>query len=331
MVTLFAEPGSPPGADSRARAVEISGLNKSYGHRKVVDDLDLTVYSGEIVGLIGANGAGKTTTVEIVQGLRRADSGSVRVLGADSGRETRRVRRRIGSQLQDSALPDRMRVLEAVQLFAEPWALAPGPLLEKFGLEHRRKSAFGSMSGGEQQRLFLVLALLNRPRLVILDELTQGLDPAARREVWSAVTRLRSDGVTVLLVTHEVNEAEALCERVVVMRDGRKITEGTPSELVSRSAGAATAAFTWDEDADRLAADLRDLDRLAGVRRVRRRNGRIHVDGDAELIARLGAWLMSSGRPVPSDLCVAHPTLEQALIGLLGSSAPSADPTRQGR
>ncbi len=206
--------------------VTVRGLRKAYSTRIVVDSLDLDVRAGEVVGLLGANGAGKTTTVECIQGLRRADGGSLTVLGYDPGTQAAQLRPLIGSQLQDSALPDRLRVAEALRLFATSDARYGDELLEQFGLAARRRSPFSSLSGGERQRLFLVLALLNRPRLVILDELTQGLDPAARREVWAAVRRLHDAGTTVLLVTHEVDEAEALCDRVVVMRPAASSTRG---------------------------------------------------------------------------------------------------------
>ena len=233
--------------------------------------LDLDVGSGEVVGLIGANGAGKTTTVECLQGLRRPEAGHVRVLGLDPIRDADRLRPQIGSQLQSSALPDRLRVSEAIALFAGPEAADADGLLEQFGLAHRRRSAFAGMSGGERQRLFLVLALLNRPRLVILDELTQGLDPAARREVWSAIAQLRDVGTTVLLVTHELAEAEALCERVVAMRDGRVLDQGTPAELVARHGGGATVRFGMSPVTDvATAAALQELNRLPGVHAVTR-------------------------------------------------------------
>src|SRR5271168_2439333 len=228
----------------KTQVVTVRGLRKAYGDRVVVDGLDLDVPAGEIVGLIGANGAGKTTTVECIQGLRKPDAGTLRVLGYDPVTQAEKLRPLIGSQLQDSALPDRLRVAEAVALFGTARTRDGGELLEQFGLAQRRRSAFGSLSGGERQRLFLVLALLNRPRLVILDELTQGLDPAARREVWAAVRRLHDVGTTVLLVTHEMDEAEALCDRVVVMRAGRVVDTGTPAELVDRHAATATVQFT---------------------------------------------------------------------------------------
>ncbi|WP_134323356.1 ABC transporter ATP-binding protein [Cumulibacter soli] len=302
--------------------VDISGLTKSYGGRVVVDHLDLQVRRGEVLGLIGANGAGKTTTVEIIQGLRRADSGRISVFGMDPIKDADRIRPHIGSQLQSSALPDRMRVGEAVRLFADTGAADANQLLEEFGLAHRVKYAFGGMSGGEQQRLFLVLALLNRPRLVILDELTQGLDPSARRNVWEAVKRLRTGGTTVLLVTHELGEAEELCERVVAMRDGTVLAEGSPADLLARFSDAATVSFTWRRDGDTaLARDLNDLNGLPGLSGVRREDDRIFLRGDAELVAHAGAWLVATGAQIPHDLRVDRPGLEDALLTLLDQPA----------
>jgi len=167
--------------------VRVRGLSKMYGGRLAVDSLDLDIDAGEVVGLIGANGAGKTTTVECLQGLRRPNAGTISVLGLDPLRDADRLRPIVGSQLQSSGLPDRLRVSEAIELFSTRRARDADGLIDRFGLGPRLRSAFGTMSGGEQQRLFLVLALLNQPRLVILDELTQGLDPAARREVWASV------------------------------------------------------------------------------------------------------------------------------------------------
>ncbi len=304
--------------------VTVRGLTKSYGGRKVVDTFDLDVRPGEVVGLIGANGAGKTTTVECLQGLRRPDAGHVRVLGLDPVRDADRLRPQLGSQLQNSGLPDRLRVSEATALFAGPRATDADRLLEQFGLAHRRRSPFAGLSGGERQRLFLVLALLNQPRLVILDELTQGLDPAARREVWSAVTRLRDAGTTVLLVTHELDEAEALCERVVAMRDGRVLDQGTPAELVARHAVEATVRFGIAPMADVVtAAALQELGRLPGVHAVTRERDQVAIRGSREVIAHVGAWLVARREPIPGDLRVEVPGLEAALLTLLDQSDPT--------
>jgi ABC-2 type transport system ATP-binding protein len=298
--------------------VSVRGLRKAYGDRVVVDGLDLDVPAGKIVGLIGANGAGKTTTVECIQGLRRPDAGQLRVLGYDPVTQATALRPLIGSQLQDSGLPDRLRVGEAVTLFSS----SPGPdLLDQFGLGQRRRSAFASLSGGERQRLFLVLALLNRPRLVILDELTQNLDPAARRSVWAAIKQLNADGTTVLLVTHEMDEAEALCDRVVVMRDGRVLDSGAPAELVNRHAAmGCRLAFSVPDYLP--AAMLDQVGRLEGVRSVSRSGSRVEVHSSRPGIAYVSAALVGWDQ-VPADLTVQVPTLEDALLGLLsGSSAP---------
>ncbi len=308
---------------SEPEVVMVRGLRKNYGGRAVVDGLDLDVSAGEIVGLIGANGAGKTTTVECLQGLRRPEAGFLRILGFDPVTQRDRVRALIGSQLQSSALPDRLRVEEAVRLFSGGEG---GDLLEQFGLADRRRSAFASLSGGERQRLFLVLALVNHPRLVILDELTQGLDPSARRNVWSAIDQLRAGGTAVLLVSHELDEAERLCDRVVAMRAGRALDSGSPAALVDRHGRSATVAFTLAEDRPgSVTAD--ELRRLPGVAQVGRTGGHLTVAGDRTAIAHVGAALVRSGW-VPPDLSVRIPTLEDALIGLLEQAdrVPSVAP-----
>jgi ABC-2 type transport system ATP-binding protein len=304
------------GAMRNTDVVTVRGLRKAYGNRVVVDGLDLDVSASEIVGLIGANGAGKTTTVECIQGLRKPDAGLLRVLGHDPVTQADQLRPLIGSQLQDSGLPDRLRVAEAVALLRSGRSGHGGDggeLLERFGLGARRQSAFGSLSGGERQRLFLVLALLNRPRLVILDELTQNLDPAARRNVWAAVRQLHADGTTVLLVTHEMDEAEALCDRVVVMREGRVLDAGAPADLVDRHAATATIRFSLPDPPPPLLDEVRRLD---GVWSVDQNGPRVAVRGSRRSIAHVGAVLVR-WESVPADLNVHIPTLEDALLGLL--------------
>jgi ABC-2 type transport system ATP-binding protein len=297
---------------SETDVVSVRGLRKAYGNRLVVDGLDLDVHAGEIVGLIGANGAGKTTTVECIQGLRRPDAGTLRVLGFDPITQADKLRRLIGSQLQDSGLPDRLRVGEAVELFSTSPARPADELLDQFGLIERRRSAFASLSGGERQRLFLVLALLNRPRLVILDELTQGLDPAARRSVWAAVQQLHDAGTTVLLVTHELDEAEVLA--------GRVLDAGPPADLVDRHGRCATVHFSVP---DMIAGALLDqLQRLEGVRRIEQAGERVEVHGDRPIIARVGAVLVAADY-LPADLRVVMPDLEDALLGLLDGDTPA--------
>ncbi|MFT4136357.1 ABC transporter ATP-binding protein [Microbacterium sp.] len=314
---------APRDADA---VVSVRGLSKSYGGKLVLDSFDMDIQAGEVVGLIGANGAGKTTAVECIQGLRRQDAGTIRVFDLDPTREAQRVRSQIGSQLQDSGLPDRMRVSEAVALFAGPDATNPATLMEQFGIAHRARAPFAGLSGGERQRLFLVLALLNRPRLVILDELTQGLDPAARRGVWAAVEQLRQTGVTVLLVTHELSEAEALCDRVIAMRAGRVLDQGRPAELIDRHAGQAIIRFTLPASDDHAAAAaLQQLNRMPEVQSVTRAGSTITVRGSRIVIAHVGAWLTARPDPIPTDLDVHIPDLESALLTLL--TDPSGDTT----
>lgn len=304
-------------------AVTVRGLRKAYEGRPVLDGVDFHVGHGEIVGLIGANGAGKTTAVECLQGLRRPDAGALRVLGYDRTTEIDKIRPLLGSQLQDSGLPDRLRVSEALDLFATRRAVDGGSLLERFGLSHVRRSAFSALSGGERQRLFLVLALLNRPRLVILDELTQGLDAAGRRNVWEAIHEARDLGTTVLLVTHYLDEAEVLCDRVVAMRAGRVLDQGTPAEMVARHAPGATMSFPR-RDAEPGAGDLiAELRRLPGVASVAVGGDRVEIQGDRSSVAHVGAALVQRGH-VPDDLHVAMPDLEAALLRLLSSQDDEA-------
>jgi ABC-2 type transport system ATP-binding protein len=292
--------------------VVVRGLRKVYGDRVAVDGLDLDIADGEILGLLGANGAGKTTAVECIQGLRVADSGLIRVLGLDPMRDRRALRPLLGVQLQDSALPERLRVDEAIDLFARRRVAAIDALVDAFGLTAHRRQPFASLSGGQRQRLFLVLALLNQPRLVVLDELTQGLDPSARRDVWDAVRALRAAGTTVLLVTHYMDEAEALCDRVAVMRAGRLVDTGTPRALVDRHARWATMRFTSPVPT-RAGEQLRHV---GGVHAVTIDGDTVEVHGDRTMVAHVGAELVRVGR-VPDDLWVKVPDLEDAVIGLL--------------
>ena len=227
---------------SMVAILEVERLTKRYGDVVAVDGVDLAVASGEIFGVLGLNGAGKTTLVECAQGLRHPDAGSVRLLGRDPGRERSALAERVGSQLQDSNLPERMRVSEAVRLFAD--RRISRDAVSEWGLDQVWSQSFGSLSGGQRQRLFIALALLNDPEVVFLDELTQGLDPSARRIVWDLVKRIRDRGTTVVLVTHFIEEAEVLCDRVVVMRDGRLVAHGSPADLVARHGPGVGMSFT---------------------------------------------------------------------------------------
>jgi ABC-2 type transport system ATP-binding protein len=219
--------------DAVPAVVDVRGLRKQYGDRVAVDGIDLEVHRGEVLGVLGPNGAGKTTTVECIAGLRTPDGGTVRVLGLDPATDPQAVRQRVGVQLQAATLPSRMRVHEAMAVFAAayPRTADPEALLRDWGLAEHRRQEFSRLSGGQRQRLFIALALLGEPEVVVLDELTTGLDPAARRDTWALVRSLRARGTTVLLVTHAMDEAEALCDRVVVIADGRVVATGTPEDV----------------------------------------------------------------------------------------------------
>jgi ABC-2 type transport system ATP-binding protein len=214
--------------------VSVRDLRKSYGATRAVDGVSFDVRGGEVFGIVGPNGAGKTTTVECLIGLREPDGGSVRVLGLDPRVDARELRLRSGVQLQEAALPEGIKVWEALALFA---SLYPRPaewreLLRDWGLEEKRNARFSSLSGGQRQRLFVALALVNRPDIVFLDELTSGLDPQARRASWDMVDGLRERGTTVVLVTHAMEEAEALCDRVAIIDHGRVVALDTPRRLI---------------------------------------------------------------------------------------------------
>jgi ABC-2 type transport system ATP-binding protein len=218
--------------------IEVHNLRKTYGTTIAIDDISFYVNEGEIYGLLGPNGAGKTTTVECLQSLRQPDSGTIRVLGLDPHTQAQELRRRIGSQLQESALPDRIRVWEALDLFASvtPDALDWRVLLEQWGLAEKRKASFSSLSGGQRQRLFIALALVNNPSVVFLDEMTTGLDPAARHVAWDLIHAIRGRGTTVVLVTHFMDEAERLCDRVAIVDRGSIIASDTPQGLITEHA-----------------------------------------------------------------------------------------------
>ena len=214
--------------------VQVIGLRKCYGTTVAVDEVSFEVHEGEIFGMVGPNGAGKTTTIECLEGLRKPDQGTLRVLGIDPQQESRSLRERTGMQLQSSNLPDRMKVWEALDLYSSfyPKSADWQELLVQLGLEEKRNAAFAKLSGGQKQRLFIALALLPDPQLVFLDELTTGLDPQARHVIWDLVRDVRSKGKTVLLTTHYMEEAEQLCDRVAILDHGRIVALDTPHNLV---------------------------------------------------------------------------------------------------
>jgi ABC-2 type transport system ATP-binding protein len=303
--------------------IEVDNLRKRYGAHVAVEDVSFQVHQGEIFGLLGRNGAGKTTTVECLQGLRRADGGRVRVLGLDPQRQTQQLRRRIGCQLQEAALPDRLKVWEALDLFASLASAATDwqVLMDQWGLTDKRTAAFSGLSGGQRQRLFVALALVNDPEVVFLDELTQGLDPAARRVAWGLIAAIRERGATVVLVTHYMDEAEQLCDRIAVVDGGRVVATDTPQGLISRFGGPIKITFTPDGH------DVGFLEDVAHVQAVRRRGDRIEAEGTGPVLALVAAELVARGL-VPHDLRVEQPTLEDVFLRLTGEQAHQREEAR---
>lgn len=293
--------------------IRVEELRKSYGSTVAVDGVSFEVGRGEIFGVVGPNGAGKTTTVECLIGLRSPDSGAVSVLGLDPLRRERELRRRVGVQLQQAALPDRMKVREALELYASFYrgAVKWGVLLEQWGLEEKRNTYFSDLSGGQRQRLFVALALLNDPEVVFLDEITSGLDPQARRATWDLVRDVRERGKTVVLVTHFMDEAEMLCDRVAVIDRGRVVALDSPQRIVRGLGLSSSVSFT----APRF--DPESLRGSPGVSRVVREGERITVYGDETLLLEVASALAEEGI-VPHDLRARQPTLEDAFLALTG-------------
>jgi ABC-2 type transport system ATP-binding protein len=219
--------------------VQVEGLRKTYRATIAVDEVSFEVHENEIFGMVGPNGAGKTTTIECLEGLRKPDRGIIHVLGVNPQQESQILREHTGMQLQQSNLPDRMKVWEALDLYASFYHKAADwrVLLAQLGLEEKRNTPFAKLSGGQKQRLFIALALLPNPQLVFLDELTTGLDPQARHAIWDLVREVRSKGKTVILTTHFMEEAERLCDRVAILDHGRIVALDMPSELI-RNLGA---------------------------------------------------------------------------------------------
>ena len=217
--------------------ISVRNLTKSFGHRRVVDGLSFDVAKGEVFALLGHNGAGKSTTIDLILGLKAPDAGSASILGMQAAQNRKQVFDRVGVQLQHTQYQSAITVEEACIEYA---SLYPDPadyprLLTQFGLGSLRKSLVAKLSGGERQKLSVVLALIGRPEVVFLDELTTGLDVVARREVWKTLRQLKSQGLTIFLTTHYMEEAEALCDRVLIIKSGRKVIEGTIRDVIAAS------------------------------------------------------------------------------------------------
>jgi ABC-2 type transport system ATP-binding protein len=301
---------------SAAPAVTVQHIVKKYGRLVAVNDVSLSIHEGEIFGIIGPNGAGKTTTVECISGLRAPDSGSISVYGLSPRKDRNRIREFVGVQLQESALPPRLRVGEAVRLFASFYSnpLDPDPLLESLGIKQFENSSFKNLSGGQKQRLSIALALVGNPRLAILDELTTGLDPEARRETWGLIERMRDRGVTVILVTHFMDEAEKLCDRLALVDHGTVIALDTP-EAIAAKAGGSRVRFVPSQPVDE-----QTLRAIPGVNEIERKERYVTVTGTGDLAGSLINALAAIGVRV-SELDARTGNLEDAFIKLTRDDA----------
>ena len=297
----------------------VSNLLKRYGNVVALNGISFTVAAGGIFGLLGKNGAGKTTAIESVIGLRDADSGDIHVCGLDARTQRKQIRRLIGVQLQSTALQDKITPREALELFAsfysEP-AQIPA-LIERFGLSEKADAHFDTLSGGQRQRLALALAFVNQPRVLFLDEPTAGLDAQSRRELQEMIRQIRGEGRTVLLSTHDLDEAEALCDKIAIIDRGRIIAAGTPKELIAASGGLGRIEFRTTSPVD---AEL--LSRLAAVRQVEAcgQGWRVQSENVASTLAALAGELQSRANGL-LDLQIKQASLEDVFIGLTGAPA----------
>jgi ABC-2 type transport system ATP-binding protein len=294
--------------------VRVTGLRKRYGAIEALRGVDFTLQAGEIFGLLGPNGAGKTSTLECVLGLREPDAGTVEICGLDALRFPREVKRKIGVALQSTALQDKITPREALNLFG---AFYPEPeptlrLLERFDLVAKADAAFETLSGGQRQRLALALAFVHRPEVVILDEPSTGLDPQARHELHAEIRRMKRDGYTVLLSTHQLDEAAALCDRVAIIDQGRIVATGTPHELVATAASGQAVRFTASQPIDPEA-----LNRIPGLRALRCEGLSVYFETDeaAPVVTALMVLLAAQGATL-WELEVKRSSLEDVFLKL---------------
>ena len=298
--------------------VQVEGLRKVYGATVALDEVSFDVTEGEIFGMVGPNGAGKTTTIECLEGLRKPDSGTVRVLGVDPQREGQTLCLRVGMQLQQSNLPERMKVWEALDLYTSfyPKAVDWKELLVQLGLEEKRNAPFSKLSGGQKQRLFIALALLPDPQLIFLDELTTGLDPQARHAIWDLVRDVRARGKTVILSTHFMEEAEKLCDRVAILDLGRIVALDTPAALIHSLEAEQRVIFSLDGS---LPPALEKALSMAGRLEVQGEQVTIHGKNGRKvpLVSEVVSLLTEQGINF-RDLRTEQPTLEDVFLSLTG-------------
>ncbi len=296
--------------------LQVDNLVKHYGDVQAVRGVSFSVEEGEVFGLLGPNGAGKTTTVEILEGLRNPDGGSVRVCGFDPQVSSRELKHEIGASLQSTSLPDKLRVMEALRLFAGFYKRRRDPeeLLKRFGLEEKRNTYYSKLSGGQKQRLALAMALVNDPKVLFFDEPTAGLDPQVRREIYDIIEELRREKKTILMTTHYIEEAERLCDRVAIIDHGNVIALGSPKELKQRSADKTRLEVRLARPESDSA--LRNLDGVADCHVV---DGGyvLHTQRPPQTIVSLVKHLEAEGNELAS-LEISSPSLEDVFIELTG-------------
>jgi ABC-2 type transport system ATP-binding protein len=307
--------------------IHVSNIRKTYGSTVAVDDVSFDVRQGEIFGLIGPNGAGKTTTMECVEGLRTPDRGTISVLSLSPARDARALQHRVGVQLQQAQLQKRIKVWEAVDLWAAlyPRAVNGEALLERLGLTDKRNAWFMTLSGGQKQRLFIALALIHDPEVVLLDELTTGLDPQARRAIWEMVRGIRDRGKTVLLTTHLMEEAERLCDRVAIIERGRVIDVGTPAGLVRKYCPEqAVVLVTHDPSAREHFARIPGVDAVTAgpvpSDRPESQDGRYTIRGRGDDVVSDVIQCLSEHRIKVTEFRTELPNLEDVFLKLTGHS-----------
>ena len=323
MVTLeSAAAGSlaeAPAARGGRPAVEVAHLRKTYGSLVAVDDVSFTVAEGEIFGILGPNGAGKTTAIECAIGLRRPDAGTIRLLGLDPHADAGKVHEIVGVQLQSGALPAKLRVGEILEEYRSFYRYPAdvAELLDVLGLAAKRGDYYRSLSGGQRQRLSIALALIGRPRIAVLDEMTTGLDPKARRDTWELIEQIRDRGVTIVLVTHFMEEAERLCDRVALIDHGRVVALDTPARLAAQARGGKTVRFLPSGP-----FDDRLLAGLAEVSRVDHDGQHVVVTGTGELVNAVILALHAAG-VIARDVQLDSSNLEDAFVKLTGKNLNS--------
>jgi ABC-2 type transport system ATP-binding protein len=295
--------------------IEVQGLVKRYKNLLAVDHISFAINEGEIFGIVGPNGAGKTTTIECIEGLRQAEEGEIKIFGKPIETFGKDLYKKIGVQLQESSLPPRIKVKEALDLFASFYERSESTekLMSELGLLDKAGTPFAKLSGGQKQRLFIALAMINHPQIIFLDELTTGLDPQARHAIWELVRQVRAGGCTVFLTTHFMEEAEILCDRVLIMDHGRIVALDTPAELIKKTDTDIRISFSMP-----LNMPMPQFNKNLAINRIDQIEGRISLTGRGErFISRLMTFFEDKKIPY-RDLLIEQPNLESVFLKLTG-------------